>query len=358
MKSVYQKAFYEYYIVQFIFSMLIVFLIGIGVLLLQGYGLKDIVASVYSGTISRDYRIANLISQTSLLLLIGFACAIPFRAGVWNVGGEGQITIGAFVSAWIGFSLEGLPSYFHIPLSILGGMIGGLLWALIPGILKTRFRANEILTTIMMNYIAVYLTEYLANYPFRAPNSPSAETPRILETARLYNLVSLSTLNNGIFIVIPLIFVMYILTNHSKFGYELKVVGLNQNFAKYGGLRIYQIQLVSMMIGGAIAGLLGSILVLGIQRRFIVGIAGGLGYTGALMALISANSVIIVILMSFIFAFIQSSMVGLQARLSVPVELSDILESLIVILIITQKSIIKSISNCLPNISIIIKKRQ
>ncbi len=316
-------------------------MVGIGILLSQGFQLSEILQSIYSGTIARDYRIASTISQTTMLALIGLACAIPFRAGMWNVGGEGQITIGAFVAAYIGFSINGLPFYIHLPLAVLGAMLGGLLWALIPALLKVRFRANEILTTIMMNYVALYLTDYFANYPFRAPNSPSAETPRILETAKMDTLVSLSTLNSGIFLVIPLILLVYFMIHRSRLGYEWEVIGINPHFARYGGLRIARMQVLSMMIGGALAGLLGSILVLGIQRRFIVGISGGLGFTGALMALIAFNSVPIVLLIAFIFAFIQSGMVGLQARLGVPIELSDILQSLMILLINTRQAIMK-----------------
>lgn len=317
----------------------LVLLLAFSILLFQGHSPADVLSAVYSGTLASDFRIANTLNRLALMTLVGLTAAVPFSAGIWNVGGEGQITIGAFAAALVGFSLSGLAAQIHVTLAILAAMLAGAVWAAIPAVLKLRFHANEIVTTIMMNYIAIQLTDYLANYPFRAPNSPSAETPRVLETAQFAKLISLSNLNTGIFAAIIIFIFIYYLVRKSALGYEWRTLGKNPLFARYGGIQSAQRQFLAMCVGGALAGLVGSILVLGIQRRFIVGIAGGLGFTGALIALVAVNSVLVVLVIAAGFALIQSSVLGMEGRLGVAVELSDILQSIIILLIIAREAI-------------------
>lgn len=317
------------------------------VLALEGHSPGEVLSSAYSSSLASDFRAASTLNRLVLLSLIGLAAAVPFSAGIWNVGGEGQITVGAFAAAIVGLNFDGTPPLLHVSLAIAAGMAAGALWAAIPAVLRLRYNANEIVTTIMMNYIGVLLTEYLANYPFRAAGSASAETERILPSAQLKTLVPLSNLNEGVFVAAAVFLAVTYLMRKSVMGYEWRILGTNDAFAEYGGIRSNRRRFWAMCIGGALAGLVGCILVLGMQRRFIVGIGGGLGFTGALIALIAANSAIVVLGIAVIFALVQSGAVGMEGKLGVPVEVSDVLQSTIILLLIARDAVWRAIERLL-----------
>ena len=194
------------------------------------------------------------------------------------------------MTALVGFEFAGLPPALHLPLAILAGMLGGALWAAIPAILRLRFRANEIVTTIMMNYLATVFTSYLVNYPFRAPHSSNAETVLMPANITLLTMVPLSNLTTGLFLAILAFGIIYFLDKVSVWGYEWRILGANEEFGRYGGVKDQRMRFLSMCIGGALAGLAGSILVLGVFHKFILGISGNYGMNGVLIALIASNS--------------------------------------------------------------------
>jgi general nucleoside transport system permease protein len=296
----------------------------------------DVFTSVSSSTFATNFRFANMISRLVVIVLVALAAAIPFKAGIWNIGGDGQLTIGGFVTALVGANLTGMPPLVHISLAILAGLLGGALWAALPALLRLKFRANEIVTTIMMNYLAVLFVGYLVNYPFRASGSANAETALIQDSAVLTRLVPLSNLSTGIFIALAAFAIICILDWKTSWGYEWRVLGANEEFARYGGVKDKHMRFLAMILGGALAGLAGSIQVLGMYYKYTLGMGSGVGFTGVLIALIAANSPILILIVSLIFSFLVSGMVGLESRLGVATEFSSILQSLIILLVITR----------------------
>ena len=311
-------------------------LIGLLLLSIDGFSPIAILNSSYSSSFSSSYRFANTIARLITIVLVALAAAVPFKAGIWNIGGDGQLTIGAFASALVGFSFNGLPPVLHITLAVLAGMVCGALWALIPAYLRLKFRANEIVTCIMMNYLALLVTEYLVNYPFHAPGSANAETVLVKASATLSQLVPMSNLNAGIFLAIGAFIVIYFLDRYTTWGYEWRVLGANEEFARYGGVNDNRMRGFAMAIGGALAGLAGSILVLGVYHKFVANIGSGIGFTGVLIALIAANSPILILFVAMIFSILQSSAVGMQSKLGVAVEFNDIIQSIIILMVITR----------------------
>lgn len=318
-------------------AIVVAILIGLFILALDGKSPGEALSAAYWGSLSTSYRAANTLARVVIIVLAGLAAAVPFSAGIWNIGGDGQLTVGAFAAAFVGFTLTGCPKYLHLPLVIGAAMLAGALWAAIPAYLRLRFKANEIVTTIMMNYLAELLTQYLVNYPYRAPGSPSPETVRMPSSAILTNLVPLSNLNAGIFLAVLAFLLVFYLMRYTVWGYEWRVLGTNEAFARYGGVRSKRMRFLAMCLGGALAGLAGGILVLGVYRRFLINISGGIGFTGVLIALITANSPILVLVIAGIFAFLDSSVVGMEGKLGVAVELSDILQSVIIFLVIVRE---------------------
>lgn len=318
---------------------------GVILLALDGFGPGDVVRSVYSSTFASNFRFANMVSRLIVITLVALAAAIPFKAGIWNIGGDGQLTVGGFITALVGFYVIGLPPAVHITLAVLAGMLGGALWAAIPAYLRLKFKANEIVTTIMMNYLATLLIGYFVNYPFRAPGAGQAETSLIRESAILTRLVPLSNLSTGIFLALAAFLIICVLDWKTSWGYEWKLLGANDEFARYGGVNDNRMRFLAMIIGGALAGLSGSIQVLGMFYKYTYGMGGGVGFTGVLIALIAANSPILILIVSSIFAFLASGTVGLEARLGVATEFSSILQSVIILLVITRSRLTSALTN-------------
>lgn len=323
----------------FIATIALALVLGFAMLWLNGSAPKDVLAAAGSSTFSSPFRFANMISRMLTIVLVSMAAAIPFKAGVWNIGGDGQLAMGGLFAALVGVYVEGLPLVLHVPLAILAGLVGGAFWAAIPAFTRLRFNANEIVTTIMMNYLAALVTGYLVNYPFHAPGSANAETSLVKDSAVLAQMVPLSNLSTGLYIVIAVFILICFLDWKTSWGYEWRVLGANDEFARYGGVKDTQMRFLSMLIGGALAGLAGAILVLGSYHKFILNLGGGIGFTGVLIAIIAANSPILILIVSAIFAILSNSTVGLEARLGVATEFSSILQGVIILLVITRSNI-------------------
>jgi len=317
---------------------------GLVMLALDGFAPGDVASSVFSSTFASDFRFANMVSRLVVIVLVALAAAVPFKAGIWNIGGDGQMTVGGFVAAVVGFYVTGLPPVVHIGLAVAAGMVGGALWASIPAFLRLKYKANEIVTTIMMNYLATLLVGYLVNYPFRAPGSANAETSLIQGTAVLTRLVTLSNLSAGIYLALAAFLAICVVDWMTSWGYEWKVLGANDEFARYGGVRETKMRFLAMAIGGGLAGLAGSIQVLGMYYKYTLGMGGGVGFTGVLIALIASNSPIVILIVSMIFAFLVSGTVGLEARLGLATEFSSILQSVIILVVITRSRLWGAIS--------------
>lgn len=313
--------------------------LGLLVLALDGFAPDSVIRAGYQGIFGSSQRAANALARITIIALLGLTAAVPFSAGIWNIGGEGQLVIGAICAALIGLIFGYLPAGTGIVLSVLAAIAGGALWAAIPAVLKLKFRADEIVTTIMFNYLALLFTEYLANYPFRAPGSSSAETVVLSENAQLPGLVPLSMLSAGAIVAACAIVVIYILMKRAYIGYEWRVAGSNLSFARYGGVRVPRVQFASMLVGGGLAGLAGGILVLGVHHRFVLNIAGGMAFTGVLIAIIAANSPILVVALAGLFGLLLNATLGMESRIGVPVELSDVVSSTIIILILAREPI-------------------
>lgn len=309
------------------------------VLALDDYAPKSVILAGYRGIFGSTQRTANALARIIIIALLGLTAAVPFSAGIWNIGGEGQLVIGAMAAAFIGVKLGHLPAGMGIVLSVLASIAGGALWAAIPAALKLKFRADEIVTTIMFNYLALLFTEYLANYPLRAPGASSAETVGLAESAQLPSLVPLSMLSMGAFIAASAIILIYYLMKRAYIGYEWRVVGSNLPFARYGGVKVHRVQFASMLVGGGLAGLAGGILVLGVHHRFVLNIAGGMPFTGVLIAIIAANSPVLVVALAGLFGLLLNATLGMESRIGVPVELSDVVSSTIIILILAREPI-------------------
>ena len=199
-------------------------------------------------------------------MFTGLAVAFAYRAGLFNIGAEGQVYIGAFAAAWVGFTFSNLPKLIHLPLAIVAGMLGGAIWAAVPGILKAKLGIHEVINSIMMNYIAYFLTDWLVLGPLRAVRG--YPITRVKASATLTRLMP-TRLTTAIYIALAAGLIVYLILWKTKLGYEIRAVGLNPTAAEYGGISVAKTMVIAMAISGALAGLAGMEQVLGLNNRFI-----------------------------------------------------------------------------------------
>lgn len=274
-------------------------------------------------------NIATTLQRATPLMFTGLAVAFAYRAGLFNIGAEGQLYMGAFAAAWVGFTFTALPRLIHLPLAILAGMIGGALWGAIPGFLKAKLGIHEVINTIMLNFIALYLTDWLATGPFHG-GSWVPETARVSASAALARLYPPTRLSSGIYLALLAALIAYLILWKTKQGYELRAVGLNPQAAEYGGINVAKNTIIAMAISGALAGLAGTEQILGLHQRFIVRFSADLGFMGVAVALLGKNHPVGVLLAAILFGALQTGSAAMDRLTSVPRELITIIQALII----------------------------
>ncbi len=298
---------------------------------LQGY------AALIAGAMSSKYSIASTLAKTVPLVLTGLATAISFRSGIANIGGEGQLYLGAFAAAYVGFTFTKLPGFMGIFLAVLVSALVGAFYAFIPAILKVKYKIDEVITTIMFNSIAVFLTDYLVNYTFQADQGKMGGTNMIAEAYKLTRLVSLSKLNTSIFMMIGIAVLIYYMMQKTSIGYNFKMVGQNVFFANYGGVNSKKQMVVAMLISGGLCGIAGAFEVLGTHYRFLQNISPGFAFDGMLVALIVRNNPLGVIFMSVFFGILKTGSIAMEQATSIPSELVLVIQSVIILFIAGER---------------------
>ncbi len=321
----------------------------IGALIMTANGRSPIIGykSLFTGAFGSKYNIATTLAKTVPLVLTGLATAISFQSGIFNIGGEGQLYLGAFAAAYVGFTFTNLPGAVGIFLAIVAGAIIGGLYAFVPALLKVYYKIDEVITTIMLNSVAVLFTDYLVNYPFAASRGKMGGTDMVDTAYRLTRLVKLSTLNTSIFMMGFIALIIYYIMDKTSTGYSFKMVGQNPGFANYGGINSKKQMIIAMLISGALCGIAGAFEVLGNHYRFLQYISPGYAFDGMLVALIVKNNPIGVIFMSIFFAALKTGSIAMENTTSIPSELVLVIQSIIILFIAGEegfKRIAKSYS--------------
>jgi simple sugar transport system permease protein len=279
---------------------------------------------------TRDAIIETLI-KTAPFVLAGLGIALAFRGGLFNIGVQGQLFVGSVFTVVVGYAIEA-PAILHIPLALLAGMIGGALWAAIPGYLKARNGAHEVITTIMLNFIAARVINWsiATEGPLRAPRTVVPETRAVLESARLPLLIPDSRLHAGVILAVIAALVVYWLLWRTVTGFEIRTVGANPNAARYAGISVESNIVLTMVLSGALAGLGGGIQVLGLEPyNFTTGFSVGLGFDSIAVAVLGGIHPFGVVLASFLFGAMDAGARLMQLRTRVPIDIVTIAQGLI-----------------------------
>jgi simple sugar transport system permease protein len=268
---------------------------------------------------------------------------MSYSAGVFNIGAEGQLQLGALMTAVVATSTAFSSSFTQIPTALLAGAISGAIWGLIPGLLKAYKGFNEIVVTMMMNYIAILLVNYFLEGPMEAPHSFYPQTVPFAKTAWLPDLIPNTDLHYGLFIVVALFFLLWFMLFKTPLGFKFRAVGLNPEGARYAGINVKKIMVLSMVISGALAGLGGAVQVMGVQRRLTEGFSPGYGFDAIAVALLANLNPIGVFFSAFFFGALRNAATGLQVDLGVPVSFVHVVQALAILFVIATRGMPRQI---------------
>jgi ABC-type uncharacterized transport system permease subunit len=321
-------------------------LVGAVIILLLGANPVEAYLAMAQGAFGTPNALADSLVKAGPLLFVGVGTCIAYRGGVINIGGEGQLVMGALSATTVALALPGLPGWLLIPLALIGGLIGGGVWAGIAGALKARFRVNEVLSTVMLNAIAVQLMNFLLRGALIDPTELAnairiPQTQRFPLAADLPRLVP-TRLHLGIAIGVAVAILVYLLLWRTTVGYRIRAVGLNLFASRYAGINVNRYQVLAMTLSGALAGLGGAVEVLGVNHRLFTdgsatGFTGNAGFNGIVAALFGGLHPIGTLPAAFFFGALLVGANSLQRTVQVPSAFVTTLDGLVVIFVVASQ---------------------
>ncbi|PZQ46198.1 MAG: ABC transporter permease [Rhodovulum sulfidophilum] len=312
--------------------------VGVGGLIVLALGENPfkVYAIIVEGSVVGLPNFLVSLQIMSPLLFTGLAVAVAFRAGLWNVGAEGQMIMGALAAGIAGSALD-LPAIIHVPVCLLAAVVGGAAWALIPAFLRVRYNVNELVVCLMLNPVALLLTGWVSARVLKAPG-PTNKLPDVLPSAGLTNLSVYSQVNTGFVIGLSLCLLIAFVNHYTKAGFRWRLIGLNPRFSNYGGLKVERRSLTVFLLSGAIAGLGGAEQVLGQYHAFYDNFSPGYGFDGIAVAMLANNNPLGVILAAFLFGALNSGGVVLQMMTGLSKYLVQVLQFIIVLILAARFS--------------------
>ncbi len=297
------------------------------------------ISSLFRGAFGSWNKVLETLIKSTPLIGVGLAIAIGFTGGVFNIGVEGQFLAGAFVCGLLGIFFPGLPGYIYIPLLLLAGLTAGALYALLPAIAKISRGVHEIITTIMLNYIGLYVIHYLVYTFFKTPGDiaamdylpASAKIPRIFPGGT-------SRLSWSFIIILLFALLLYYMLRKSTLGFEIRATGMNRHASLYSGIRIKRTMLTTFLLSGALAGLAGGMEVIGLHGRYYDGFAEGYGFAGIPIALLARKNPIGVIFAGIFIGALNSGALEMQITAGVPKQLVEVIQGLIILFVAGEKA--------------------
>jgi simple sugar transport system permease protein len=311
-------------------------LIGAVVLIAHGANPMAAYSALWQGSFGNLAAIARTLEKTTPLVFSGLALAFAFKAGLFNIGAQGQLLFGALAAAVVGFGLKGLPAVIHIPLALITGAAAGGLYAFVQGALKVYTGAHEVITGIMLNYVAINFTDYLAAGPFKDPTPGNiiARTALIRDASQIPQLWGIPT---GFLIGVGAALILWWLMNKSTVGFEMRTAGFNVHAAQYAGINVGRLLAITMVFSGILAGLGGAVETLGVVHRFQPGFNVGLGFDGITIALLARTHPLGVIPAALLVGAMRAGSNRMQFAAGVSLEIIDVILALILFLVAADR---------------------
>lgn len=292
---------------------------------------------LWQGSFGSPGAIAGTLVRSTPFIITGLAVALGFKAGLFNIGAEGQLYAGALLAVVVGTSLVGCPAVIHVPLAIVAGAVGGMIWGAIPGYLKARTGAHEVINTIMLNYIALRMTEWLIKsrmpYILGDPLDPSGSRTRFIAASAVLPRIPNTNLHAGIFMAGLLTFLAYWLLYHTTIGFELRTIGANPAAARYAGIRVPRTMVLAMALSGMLAGLAGAGEVLGVERALRADFFSGLGFDSIAVALLARSNPLAMIASGLLWGGLLNGARLMQVRAELSIDMIKIVQALIIMFV-------------------------
>ncbi|MEI6407488.1 MAG: ABC transporter permease [Actinomycetes bacterium] len=311
-------------------ALLVAFAVGALMMKIQGANPFVAYKSLFTSAFGSSAGIAKTLGKATPLIISGLAVTICLRAGLFNIGVQGQLLAGALASAWAGYAIKGLPTIIHLPLALLFGVFFGALTGIIAGALKAFRGVHEVITTIMLNSIVLQLGEYLAYGPFKEPGQQLARTPEVLNSAKIPQIFGMPL---GFFLGVALAVIAWWVFKTTTSGFRMETVGRNKSAAWYAGISVKRSILISMFVGGALAGLGGAIETLGVVGRYEPAFNGGIGFDGITIALLGRANPLAVIPGSILFGGMRGAGASMQFAAGVSPDIIDLILAIVLFLV-------------------------
>lgn len=313
--------------------------LAVGAAVISFMGLDPVVAyrNLFKGALGSKNGLAETVVKATPLIFTGLSFAIARMGGLLNIGGEGQLYIGGLTSIVVAIFLKGLPLVVHLPLALLAGFLGGGLWGFIAGWLKVRFGASEIISTVMLNYIALYFISLMVTGPLIEPPGNFPQSPPAQPTAQLPIISGGTRLHLGFVVALLMVLFYYIFLWHTTLGYEARVTGLNPRAAGYAGMNAKRNTLLIMFLAGGMGGLAGASELLGVQHRLFQAFSPGYGFDGIAVALLGYNTPLGIVLASLLFGMLRSGGNMMQMVAKVPVAMVYVIQAVVIIFVACEE---------------------
>ena len=334
------------YLISLLLSVVLAFVIGAVILAIAGFSPGKAYLAMLNGAFSSARHIGDLLEYAMVLCLCGLACVLGARVGIFNVGGEGQLLLGAIAACQVGVWLDGLTPWLVLPLAALAAMAAGGLYALIPGVLKVKVKVNEVITTIMLNTVAASFCQYLAKGPWKNANKNMVAATEQLNARYWFGgLIGGSNLSTAILAAAVLALVIWYVMQKTSRGYEMKLTGQNERFARFIGIRTNRLVLVCMLLSGALCGLVGMFRVYGAEHLFRDSISRDYYFEGLMVAMIARYQPLAVVFLSLFFAALKIGAQGMELAAGVPNQIYLIIQTVVIVLMAAESGLFGALQN-------------
>jgi general nucleoside transport system permease protein len=309
-------------------------LLGAGLIWASGANVFAAYGGLFAGMCGSWPALVETCVAAIPYMLAGLAVALGFHGGLFNIGAEGQFYMGALGAAMVGYAVEGAPLWLHLPLALAAAALGGALWGALPGLLKAKLGAHEVINTIMMNYIAVKLVDYLVKGVLRDPSASLDRTPYVLTTAHLPLLLGPHyRLHAGLFLALAAVACVSWLLNKTTIGFEIRTVGANPHAARYAGIRVAGCIVLTMTLSGALAGLAGAGEVLGLNQTLPAAFSSGYGFDAIAVALLAKSHPIGIVPAALLWGGLRNGAGLMQVRSGISIDLIYVVQALVIVCI-------------------------
>lgn len=317
-------------------AVILSFVVSSVIIILQGMNPLEAYLAIFKGAFGSVGAFANTCVRTTPLLIGALGMTLGVRGGIFNVGAEGQLYIGAAAATTVGLIPLPVPSWLHITLSLLAGVIGGALFALLPAYLRAYRGISEIVVTIMLNFVGIYFVSYLIHDPnlLAQENVSYAQSRNILDSASMPIMVKGTSMHIGIIIAVVLAFILYFVLNYTRFGFRTRMVGANPEAAHYAGINVKSSIILTFLLVGGFSGLLGAVEILGLKHSLYDSFSGGIGFETVTVALLGGTNPLGVIVAAFFFGGLRAGGNLMQQTVGVSTFMVQVIQALSVLFIV------------------------